>query len=36
MVGGSREVEGWGKEMAREFGIDRYTLLYLMWGTNKD
>ena len=30
----------WGKEwregVVREFGIDRYTLLYLKWITNKD
>ena len=36
MVEGSREEEGWGKEMVRESGMDMYALLYLMWGTNKD
>ena len=28
--------EGWGEGLVREFGIDRYTLLYLKWITNKD
>ena len=30
------EGEGWGKGIIREFGIDRYTLLYLKSVTNKD
>ena len=25
-----------GEEIVREFGMDRYTLLYLEWITNKD
>ena len=28
--------EGWGKGIARELGMDRYTLLYLKWIINKD
>ena len=28
--------EGWGNGIVREFGMDRYTLLYLKWITNKD
>ena len=28
--------EGWGERIAREFGTDMYTLLYLKWITNKD
>ena len=28
--------EGWGEGIVREFGIDKYTLLYLKWITNKD
>ena len=28
--------EGEGKGIVREFGMDRYTLLYLKWITNKD
>jgi len=26
----------WGEGIVREFGMDRYTLLYLRWITNKD
>ena len=26
----------WGKGIVREFGMDRYTLLYLKWIINKD
>ena len=26
----------WGEGIVREFGKDRYTLLYLKWVTNKD
>ena len=25
-----------GEQIVREFGMDRYTLLYLRWITNKD
>ena len=28
--------EEWGEEIVREFGMDRYTLIYLKWITNKD
>ena len=28
--------EGCGEGIARKFGMDRYTLLYLKWITNKD
>ena len=28
--------EGWGERIVREFGMDRYTLIYLKWITNKD
>ena len=28
-------VEGWGKGVVREFGIDMYPLLYLKWITDK-
>ena len=28
--------EGEGKGIVREFGMDRYTLLYFKWVTNKD
>ena len=28
--------EGWGEGIAREFGMDMDTLLYLKWITNKD
>ena len=28
--------EGWGERIVREFGTDRYTLLYFKWITNKD
>jgi len=28
--------EKWGKETVREFGINRYTLLYFKWIINKD
>ena len=28
--------EGWGEGIARQFGMDMYTLLYLKWITNKD
>ena len=28
--------EGWWNGRVREFGMDRYTLLYLKWITNKD
>ena len=28
--------EEWGEEILREFGMDRYTLLYLKGMTNKD
>ena len=28
--------EGWKEGIVREFGIDKYTLLYLKWITNKD
>ena len=27
---------GWREGVVREFGVDRYTLLYLKWITNKD
>ena len=27
--------EGWWEGLVREFGIDKYTLLYLKWITNK-
>ena len=33
-VGGGRI--GWREGAVREFGVDRYTLLYLKWITNKD
>ena len=33
---GCRGGEGWEEEMGREFGINRYTLLYKKWITNKD
>ena len=29
-------VEGQREGIVKEFGIDRYTLLYLKWTTNKD
>ena len=32
MVGGGRL----GEEVIREFGMDKYTVLYLKWITNKD
>ena len=28
--------DGSGEELVREFGMDRYTLLYFKWITNKD
>ena len=28
--------EGWGKGIARKFGMNKYTLLYLKWITKKD
>ena len=28
--------EGWERRMVREFGMDKHTLLYLKWITNKD
>ena len=28
--------EEWGEGIVREFGMDRYTLLYFKWVTNKD
>jgi len=28
--------EGWERRIAREFGMDKHTLLYLKWITNKD
>ena len=28
--------DGWEGGIARKFGIDMYTLLYLKWITNKD
>ena len=28
--------EGWERRTVREFGMDKYTLLYLKWITNKD
>ena len=33
-MGGGRI--GWQEGVVREFGVDRYTLLYLKWITNKD
>ena len=27
---------GWREGVVREFGVDRYTLLYLKWITNKN
>ena len=30
------EGEGWREGIVREFGTDRYTLLYFKWITNKD
>ena len=36
VAGVQAEGQGWGKGIVREFGMDRYTLLYLRWITNKD
>ena len=35
MVAGG-EGEGWVEGIAREFGMNMYTLLYLKWTTNKE
>ena len=36
VAGVQTEGQGWGEGKVREFGMDRYTLLYLRWITNKD
>ena len=36
VAGVQAEGQGWGEGIVREFGMDRYTLLYLKWMTNKD
>ena len=36
VAGVQAEGQGWGEGIVREFGMDRYTLLYLKCKTNKD
>ena len=36
VAGVQAEGQGWGEGIVREFGMDRYTLLYLKWITSKD
>ena len=36
VAGVQAEGQGWGEGIVREFGMDRYTLLYLTWITNQN